>query len=40
VGFHDLVRIMVEHDLRLAEKERLLIDNGHMVVTAPEASYA
>jgi GDPmannose 4,6-dehydratase len=40
VGFHDLVRIMVEHDLRLAEKERLLIDNGHMAVTAPEASYA
>ena len=40
VGFRDLVRIMVEHDLRLAEQERLLSDNGHLAATAPEAWYA
>ncbi|HEX4996609.1 MAG TPA: GDP-mannose 4,6-dehydratase [Terriglobia bacterium] len=39
VHFQELVRIMVEHDLRLAEQERLLMDNGHMVATA-EAWYA
>jgi GDPmannose 4,6-dehydratase len=39
VSFHALVRIMVGHDLRLAEQERLLIDNGHMLA-ATEAWYA
>jgi GDPmannose 4,6-dehydratase len=39
VGFRELVRIMVEHDFRLAEQERLLIDNGHLAATS-EAWYA
>ena len=29
VGFKELVRMMVESDLRLAERERLLRDHGH-----------
>jgi GDPmannose 4,6-dehydratase len=32
--FRELVRTMVRHDLRLAEQERLLIDNGHAVTTS------
>ena len=39
VTFSELVRIMTQHDLKLAEQERLLIDNGHMAVTS-EAWYA
>ena len=29
VGFHELVRMMVDHDVRLAEQERTLRDAGH-----------
>lgn len=32
VGFSELVVRMVEHDLELARRERLLVDNGHQVV--------
>jgi len=28
VGFRDLIRMMVEHDLELARRERLLLENG------------
>ncbi len=33
VGFRELVRMMVEHDLELARQERLLVENGHPVST-------
>ena len=32
VGFHELVRMMVDHDVKLAERERLLKEAGHAVV--------
>jgi GDPmannose 4,6-dehydratase len=30
--FEDLVRVMVEHDLELAEQERTLSSAGHRVI--------
>lgn len=31
IGFKDLVRMMVDHDIALAQREKLLVDNGHQV---------
>lgn len=36
VSFRELVHMMVDHDVKLARKERLLVDNGHPVVPAAE----
>ena len=36
VGFDELVRMMVEHDVELARKERLLTDNGFVVSASME----
>ena len=33
VGFEDLVKMMVEHDLELARQQRTLAQAGHKVVT-------
>jgi GDPmannose 4,6-dehydratase len=32
IGFSELVRLMVEHDLDLAQQERTLAEAGHRVV--------
>lgn len=32
VGFEQLVRMMVDHDLELAKRERLLRDAGHNIM--------
>ncbi|HSV73417.1 MAG TPA: GDP-mannose 4,6-dehydratase [Chthonomonadales bacterium] len=40
VGFGQLVRMMVEHDTRMAEQERMLRDAGHTVVQRGTADAA
>lgn len=38
VGFQELVRMMVDHDMELAEQERVLMDHGHQVAPRGQAS--
>jgi GDPmannose 4,6-dehydratase len=38
VGFHELVRMMVDHDRDLARQERVLVDHGHAVAPRGLAS--